>query len=262
MRRAALDALLGMTAALLAVPALELLRPGPVALPGGTGVAVGVGLVGLAGARSARDLPTAVTPGRVLAGLTAPVASGAWFVHVSGTGLAAPGYAVGAVAAVTLAGAGVAAHECRLAAWEDASTTLATFEARPAPGRRRLVVGAATSVVAACLLLAGGLLAFGGARLTTVFPSLTGAFAGPSGALAGGSNDRETRVTDSGVRIGRVHRPWSRLASFTVTDGALVLHRPGRRPALTFDREDVDDLDAVTGALGRHLPRSHSSPDS
>lgn len=76
--------------------------------------------------------------------------------------------------------------------------------------------------------------------------------------------DRDYRVTPSGLehrREGQIvdyrqYVPWSQVRGFTVTDSAVILHRPWLRPSIRFSRRDIDLVeDDVIAALDEHLDR-------
>ncbi|WP_266083330.1 hypothetical protein [Haladaptatus caseinilyticus] len=72
--------------------------------------------------------------------------------------------------------------------------------------------------------------------------------------LAGAANPRTFRVTDAGLVVDRpmLHRfrPWTGLTGYSLSDEALVIHRKGWwRQNLRCDRDDIEDVDAVTAAL-------------
>ncbi|GAA0250348.1 hypothetical protein ACFFQF_32380 [Haladaptatus pallidirubidus] len=72
--------------------------------------------------------------------------------------------------------------------------------------------------------------------------------------LAGVTNPRTFRVTDAGLVVDRpmLHRfrPWTAFTGYSLSDKALVIHRKGWwRQNLRCDRDDIDDIDAVTAAL-------------
>ncbi|WP_435158358.1 hypothetical protein [Haladaptatus sp. DFWS20] len=72
--------------------------------------------------------------------------------------------------------------------------------------------------------------------------------------LAGAGNPRTFRVTDAGLVVERpmLHRfrPWTAFTGYSLNDEALVIHRKGWwRQNLRCDRDDIDNVDAVTAAL-------------
>ncbi|WP_231188613.1 hypothetical protein [Haladaptatus sp. DYF46] len=77
--------------------------------------------------------------------------------------------------------------------------------------------------------------------------------------LAGAANPRTFRVTDAGLVVERpmLHRfrPWTAFTGYSLGDEALVIHRRGWwRQNLRCDRDDIDDIDAVTAALDTVMP--------
>lgn len=77
--------------------------------------------------------------------------------------------------------------------------------------------------------------------------------------LAGVTNPRTFRVTDAGLVVERpmLHRfrPWTVFTGYSLNDEALVIYREGWwRQNLRCDRDDIDDIDAVTAALDTVMP--------
>jgi hypothetical protein len=251
--RSLLDWSVATYGGLLAIPALRAVVGGPVGLAGYAGTFLGVFAVAFAGARSARDLEDSIAGWRSLLALVPPVAAFGWFVsRAVDADVVEWAYAVGAVAVLPAVGALLFAREVRLRARTERVRELARFEARSPPSTRRGVV-VAYAVLFGGVLFVGGALVFlsGVESVGTLAPALGGGAAG----IAGIDGEREVRITDEGVRIGRVFREWDGLSGYAVTDEALVLRRPGWRRSLRFDRDDVEDLEDVERALGRYLPR-------
>lgn len=62
---------------------------------------------------------------------------------------------------------------------------------------------------------------------------------------------RESSIVDS-----RQFIPWSRIDGFTVTDSAIILHRPWLRPSIRFSLRDIQFTEEdVVAALDEHLDR-------
>jgi hypothetical protein len=134
------------------------------------------------------------------------------------------------------------------AAVVDGATVIAEWEARPAPTHRRLqAYGSASLVVlglAAFFFESELIQALGQMLIASAF-----------GIFGMRSTDRY-RASAAGLEAyglaGRSLVPWEDCTGYTVTDGAIVVHR--RRPfsSIGFDREDVD-ADAVVDVLSSHL---------
>ena len=130
----------------------------------------------------------------------------------------------------------------------------ARWSAQAGPRRRRL------AKVLAVVLVGGGLLAFVTGIVVDVRPVLwAGQLAIPVGAgVLGTTAEREYAVIDEGlvVRAPATLRlvPWDRFESVTVTDEAVSIRRSAPwRLAVSCDREAIDDVPAVRGALSRYL---------
>jgi hypothetical protein len=126
----------------------------------------------------------------------------------------------------------------------------------PSRERRLVRVGAGIAVVV-------GVAGFGaGIFLGNSLLRMVGHLAIPIGAgLAGGTQPRTYRITAAGIddtnSVVRRLYPWETITGYEVTAGALVVHREGlHRPALRWDRGDVENLDAVVAAFDRHLTRT------
>jgi hypothetical protein len=85
--------------------------------------------------------------------------------------------------------------------------------------------------------------------LATVVGGLTPLFAAKD-------DEREVAITDAGVKIQMQVHDWETFADYELSDEALALERPARfRSSFTFDRSDIERIEAVEEALRRYLPR-------
>lgn len=81
--------------------------------------------------------------------------------------------------------------------------------------------------------------------------------------LVSATDERTLTVTDAGLAVkrplNRKVRPWSAYESYSVSDGALVVHRAGWSARgvrdVRCDVGDVPDVDTVEAALSEFLPR-------
>jgi hypothetical protein len=258
MRRLALRALLAGYAGLLVAPlgpvAFE--RPVP-----GFAVAAVLGAVAAAIATvrvdpvswldGPRSVALALVPTLWVASVVAAPAEGVPWLRLGGALAVLPG-----LVAVALA------HDTRQAQRRRAATTTVSFTARPAPTVRRQLTVAAAVVLAAGVVVGVGLpLYLGDGVSVSSFVWLPALVPAWIGLLDG--DGREVAVTDRGLRVERTLHDWEGFAAFAVTDDALRLHRDAwYRSSLSFDRDDVEDLDAVVRALGRHLSRRESPASS
>lgn len=125
------------------------------------------------------------------------------------------------------------------------------------PGReRRLLVGVGLALLVGgtAVLVAGAAIERAGVRLL----GQVGVMVGILVAMVG--QERTYRATDRGLEIqlpvARRLVPWSTIRDYRLTEEALVLRR-GRplSPGFRFDREAIDDVDAVVAALDRFVDR-------
>ncbi len=127
----------------------------------------------------------------------------------------------------------------------------------PAPRDHQRRVQIAGGAVVACSLV----LVVLGALFDHSLARFSGQILLPMGVVAlSRGQERHYRATKAGLELvapGRRHlHDWEQFDGYMITDQALVVHRtaPWRLP-LYFDRESLDDVDAVVDAIGRHLPR-------
>ena len=189
-------------------------------------------------------------------GLLAAVASRPGDAPRSVGGLALVGALAGFVVGVGLV---VAAHNRHAKAVLADAEELANFTA-PAPERDRRI---AMWVVGG--LFAVGILGFAGSVLLD-FPPLRWLLQilVPTGAvLYGTTSPREVTVSDAGLVVGnpvsKRFSPWSAYESYAVTEESIVLTRArwslwGLRD-LRRDASEVENLETVSSALGKFLPR-------
>ncbi len=122
------------------------------------------------------------------------------------------------------------------------------------PRRRLQYVAGVTVVFGSLVLLLGVLFDQAAARIA-------GQFLVPLGAImASVGRPRTYNVTDHGLEIrlpvARRFVPWDELDGYELDARALVLVRPGLTHAsIRNDIDEIEDREAVIGALDAHLPR-------
>jgi hypothetical protein len=254
MHRSAIRALLGVYAGLLVAPAVTL-------LPGSTWplFAVGVVLGGAVGVVLAGRVDTVAwlaSRWRVAAGGVAPLV---WFVPMvttasSVTDLYLSPWFPGACAAGVWGAAATVALNCRHVARMDQLTDRVTFSARP-PATQRRQLGLAAAVLLAISGLAAAAMVWLDADVD-LFPAfLWVPSTVPLVVMLLKRDGREVGVTDEGLRVQVSLYEWSTFSGYELTDDALVLSRAGwYRSQLSFDPEDIEDVEAVVEALDRYLP--------
>lgn len=135
------------------------------------------------------------------------------------------------------------------------ATAHATWQASWPSRERRLLVGVGLS------LLVGGTVVLVAAASGRSWMRLIGQvalFVGILVAMVG--QQRTYRATDRGLEIqhplARRLVPWSTLQDYRLTEEALVLRRTRPlSPGFRFDRDALEDEDAVVSALEGHLER-------
>jgi hypothetical protein len=260
--RRILEALLGTYVGLLSVPAAALFTRTLDAGSADVLVAVGLGVavVVAALARSVGDLadtlasapvavatvvpPLAYLPYLILA---TPPESPAAFASVVGLLAVLPGIAV------PVGGAIVRNRRLREAATEEAVVTVGGGEDTDDGTNWQLVAGVA---VAATSFVAFGVVVLLGGEVTT--GTITPALGGISTwvLLLGDDGTTEVAITDRGLRIDRGFTRWENLEGYRLGDDEIELLRcRWYLPARSFEREEIDDEDALIECLGRFLPR-------
>lgn len=255
------EALLGAYVAAVLVPAAALAGVEPLGSAGpavlaGAGVAAAV-VVALA-ARAVDDLVDRVATLEVAAVTTLPALGFLPYMLVA----TAPGSAAAGLAVVGLLGvlpgigvpvAGVAVRSRRLRRRATERVTVTVGEGGDDGGSYR--VAAVLVAMGAALLGMGLFVGLAdvdvGATYVTLFGSLSTMV-----ALFAGDDETEVTVTDEGLMIDRSLTRWDALEGYRVTDDAVELV-PTRwyLPSRTFDREEIDDEDALLEGLAEFLPR-------
>jgi hypothetical protein len=250
-----LRASLAAYVALLVGPAATL-----VPAPTWPSFAAGAILGGAAGfaATATLDGPDALlTLPQVLAGFAPPLGWlwPAWAGATSIPTFLFTPWTAGAVAALAWVVAVVVAADWRTRERIDGLTERIVFEARNPPETRRQtkiaagVIVASTAVVVVVSLVVGS----GDSDVFTwLFPALLPGWI----VMLADPDGKEVAVADEGVRVERQIHDWATVDGYEVTDDALTLGRSKwYHSDLSFDRDDVDDLDAVTAALDEVLAR-------
>ncbi|QLH83890.1 DUF5673 domain-containing protein [Halosimplex pelagicum] len=249
-----LRASLAAYAALLVAPAATL-APAPTWPSFAAGAILG-GALGLA-ATATLDGPEAVlTLPRVLAGFALPLGWlwPAWTGATSIPSFLFTPWATGALAVLAWAAAVLVAADWRTRERIDGLTERVVFEARDPPGTRRQTRIAAGAVLGVAALVAVVSFALGerAPSMYWLFPAMISVWV----PLLADSDGREVAVAGSGLRVDRQIHDWGTVGGYELTDDALTLTRPKWYHAdLSFDRADIDDLDAVTAALDEVLSR-------
>lgn len=254
--RRALRLSLAAYAGLLVAPAATL-GPGPTWPLFAAGAVVGALASTPVTARLDRP-DSVVTLPRMLVGFAVPLG---WIVPALDGAESAPDvlfsqWFAGALASLGWLVAVVVAHEWQTRERIDALTERAVFEARNPPETRRQLRIAAGVVIIFAGAVAVGSFAFGfgddSGTFYWWFPAMVPVwlpiFAGPDG--------RGVTVADEGLRVERQIHGWETFDGYELTDDALLFSRTGwYRTTLSFDRDDIEDLDAVTAALDEFVER-------
>jgi hypothetical protein len=234
--------------ALLVAPAATL-APTPTWPSFAAGAVLG-GALGVA-ATTAVDGPDAVlTLPRVLAGFALPLGWlwPAWTDATSISTFLFTPWVAGALAVLPWFAAGAVASDWRTRERIDGLTERVVFEAGDPPETRRqqkLAVGVVFLVAA---VVAGVSFAVGDdwSSMYWLFPSLLPVWI----PIFAGSEGKEVAVADGGLRVERRIHDWDTVDGYALTDDALTVTRPKWYHAdRSFDRGDIDDVDAVTAAL-------------
>lgn len=134
------------------------------------------------------------------------------------------------------------------AAIVDGATIRGEWVAQPAPARRRRLTYVAVSLVAL------GLAAF--VTTSESIQALGQVTIAAAGGVYGARTSDRYRASDAGLEIvGLANRtlvPWQACTGYSVTDRAIVIHRPRLGRTMALDRDSVD-LDAVVDVLSTHL---------
>lgn len=259
--RRALEALLGVYAATLLVPA-GALRVGVTGVDTRAIATLVVVWVGLAGgtallARRVDDLPgrlaslpvalaTVLPPLGYLPYmiLATPPESPEAFVSVLGVLAVLPGIAV------PVGGAVVRSRRLREGATEVAVVTVGG----DGGDDTNWPVVAGAVVMGLSLIVFGAIVLMeGDAALGSISPMIGGM---STWMLLLDDDETEVAVTDCGLRIDRSFTPWADLAGYRIGDDELELVRSQwYLPARSFERAEIDDEDALVGGLERFLPR-------
>ncbi|WP_436910765.1 DUF5673 domain-containing protein [Halosimplex marinum] len=193
---------------------------------------------------------------RVLAGFALPLGwlYPAWTGATSIPTFVFTPWTAGAAAALAWVVAVVVAADWRTRERIDGLTELAVFEARNPPETRRqarIAVGVMAVLVVAAVVISFALgdgSGFSYWWLPAMLPIWIPILADADG--------REVAVADGGLRVERQIHDWDTVDGYEVSDDALTVTRPKwYHSDLSFDRGDVEDLDAVTAALDDALSR-------
>lgn len=195
---------------------------------------------------------------RVIAGFAVPVG---WFALALATGPTPDGVAisplfVGAIAVVPWLLAIAIATYCRTRDRIEAATIELSFEARPPSAVRREYQNAAA--VGLGLVALGGIVALvlGGGldetSMLTWLPAMTVVFV----VLLDEADPRQVSVTDIGIVVDSTIHEWDTITSFTLDDEELAITRTNwYHSTLRYDRDDIEDVEAVVDALSKYVPQ-------
>jgi hypothetical protein len=221
-------------------------------------LALGVVLGGGIGAIAVRriELPGAVLtlPG-ILAGFVLPLV---WLIPLASRAetlldfFFSP-FFVGASAALVWLLTVIIASERRKRARLDTMSTTMTFEARPPPAQRRqqrLAVGTLAVLVGVAIVTV--VVIDSDAQLSAFvwLPAMIPVWL----QLIQGETTHSVTVADIGLGIEKSIHEWETIKGVDVTDEALVVRRTDwYRTSLQFDREDIENSDAVVRAINEHV---------
>lgn len=148
----------------------------------------------------------------------------------------------------------VVAYEWRARERIDGLTERVVFEARNPPETRRQVKIAAGVVMV--MKGAGVVMTFALGSGDSVYlwlPLMVPVWI----PILVGSDGREVAIADGGLRVERQIHEWEHIDGYELTDDALTVTRPAwYRTDLSFDRSDVEDIDAVTALLDEQFERA------
>lgn len=205
------------------------------------------------------ELPGAVlTLPRILAGFVLPLV---WLVPLASSAetpfdfFFSP-FFVGASAALVWLIAVIIASETRKRARLDTMSTTMTFEARSPPAQRRqarLAVGTLAVLVGVAIVTA--LVIDADAQLSAFVwvPAMIPVWL----QILRGETTRSVTVADIGLVVDKSIQDWETIQGADVTDEALVVRRTEwYRPNLQFDRDDVENSDAIVQAINEHVGRA------
>ncbi|QPV62668.1 hypothetical protein I7X12_18375 [Halosimplex litoreum] len=242
-------------AAVLVAP-VATLAPAPTRPAFAAGAVLG-GALGF-GATATLDGPDGVvTLPRVVVGFALPLGWlwPAWHGATSIPSFLFTPWTAGALAVVPWVVAVLVASDWQTRERIDALTERVVFEARDPPKTRRQTRIAAAAVLGIGVVVAVVVFALGDASASMywLFPTLLPVWI----PLLTDSDGNEVAVADGGLRVERQVYGWDTVDDYELTDDALTLTRPKwYRADLSFDREDIDDVAAVTAALDDLLTRN------
>jgi hypothetical protein len=249
MRTAVLRATLVAYAALLTAPVATVLPGSTWSLFAG-GLVVGAALGTALTARLDAAGWLSTVP-RGVGGLVVPLL---WLFPVVEAGSIATPWFLGAAAVVPWLLAVLTASYCRTQGRIEAARTGIAFEARQPPAQRRQLTLAAGVLLAFSVVAGAVILVVSGdfdwdSMLTWLPGSMVAVM-----LLLSDRDEREVAVTDAGLVVQQQLYGWDTIADYELTDEALVLSRTDwYRSELQYDRQDIEDLDAVTAALDKFL---------
>jgi hypothetical protein len=147
--------------------------------------------------------------------------------------------------------AGAAEHVV-VTAGDDEDSGLSTMTAAA------VLFGAGALMIAAGAAVIGGLDIDGGISIIGSLTALSGSF-----VTLLTDDSTELAVTDAGLRVERSMTPWDDLGEFRVTDDAIEIERTRWwLPTRDFDRDEIDDDEALIEALGEFLPRTDATREA
>lgn len=254
------------------LPAVFGVDGGAGVLGGVAGVAVGVGLVVVAGVRQADGLLEALASPRYL--LVPGLAVVAWVVAAFVVQpplrvTAAVPYAVAFAGCALGVAAWVLARDAHDRRRRETAATAVAFEAPLPPRARRAMQLGGVVTLAGGVVAAAGMGVAGDVALAFTFLPLasTGVV-----FVALSRTEREVHVADEGLFVNRSLRSWSEFESVRVEDDVLVVDGRSRwRGTLRFDATTIEDLGGVVAAIRervdasgtpRNAASAQSSPDS
>jgi len=196
---------------------------------------------------------------RVIAGFAIPVA---WLALGLGIGpvpeeIASTPLFVGALAVVAWPVAILAAVYCRYVDRIENATVELTFEARPASAIDERVANVGAVMLGLVTVVAVVVLAFSDGLDDSLFLTWLPGLSVVLVLLHDHQEPSAVQITDIGVVVDSTIHEWDTIASFSLDHEELTLSRSTwYHSKLRYNREDIDDVDAIVDALSKHATRN------
>jgi hypothetical protein len=259
--RRALEVLLGTYVAMLGIPGAALftgtLDAGEVPVLVAAGLLVTVLVAGTA--RSVQNLGDAVASAPVVVASVLPPFGYLPYMILAATpeSPAALASLVGIAAFLPGVGIPIGGAIIRNRRWREAATEIAvvTVGGGEDDDETNWAVVAGVGVVSLSIVVTGVIVLVGeDVSMSAITPTLGGI---STWFLFLADNDAtEVAVTDRGLRVDRWFIRWQKFEGYRLTDDEIELVRPGwYRPSRSFERNEIDDVDALIEGVERYLPR-------